>query len=235
MGIHHRVTRMVTPTAFMREKLIEGGYDRSRIVHVPTFVDTDVFTPRRNEVGDSVVFSGRIAPEKGPDTVVEAMRRLPTNSRLRLVFLGDGQGPGHEALRERARALGPDRVEFAGFVDRERVIEELSRARALLMPARWYENMPNAVSEAMALGVPVLASAIGSLPEQVEDGVTGRLLPVDDIESWNSALAELEEDDDLVRRWGAAARARAERDWSPELHYERLMRVFGDAITDLPT
>lgn len=230
MGIHHRVSRIVTPTSFLRTKLIEGGYDGANIEHIPTFVDATEFSPRGGEETHEVVMSGRLAPEKGPETVIDAMGRLSSDSRLRLVFLGAGDEGYLEQLQRRADDVAPGRVHFAGWVGPEEIIERVGRSRALLMPARWYENMPNAITEAMALARPVLASNIGSLPEQVVDGVTGRLLPVDDPVAWAAALDDLERHPATAREWGRAGRARVEAEFTPERHYERLMDVFEEVL-----
>lgn len=226
MGIHHRVSRIVTPTRFLREKLIEGGYDGSKIEHIPTFVDVHAFDQREDVTSHEVILSGRIAPEKGPETVIDAMGRLHPDSTLRLVFLGTGSDDYLDQLRRRANDVAPGRVEFAGWVGPEEIVSRVGRAQALLMPARWYENMPNAITEAMALARPVFASNIGSLPEQVTDRVTGRLLPPDDPAAWANALCELEHDPSTARAWGKAGRERVEREFTPERHYERLMTVF---------
>ena len=229
IGVYDRVSAMVTPTSFLRGKLVQGGFAAERIHHVPTFVDLARFRPRADAPNDEIVYAGRLAVEKGVDTVIEAMGRIPAERSPRLVLLGEGDAAYTEALRRRAEAVAPGRVEFAGFLDREALIERVGRALALVMPARWYENMPNAVTEAMALARPVLASDLGSLPEQVVDGETGLLLPVDDAVAWADAIGRLHADRALAARLGRAGRDRAENEYTPEKHYERLMAVFGRA------
>jgi glycosyltransferase involved in cell wall biosynthesis len=111
-------------------------------------------------------------------------------------------------------------------VGREEAAQRTARALAVVMPARWYENMPNAVTEAMAMGRPVLASGLGSLPEQVRDGENGFLLSPERPRDWSEALLRLDRDRDLARRLGQAGRERALEEFSPGRHHEALMDTF---------
>ncbi len=226
MGVYGRVSRIITPTAFLKERIETHAGLGVPVDHVPTFTDFVHEASGGGEFRPEVVYSGRLAPEKGPDTLIEAFGLLPANSSLRLRLLGDGPPAYVEELKRRAGAVAGGRVEFEGFVDRGALLDALGGALCLALPARWYENMPNAVTEAMAMARPVLASDRGSLPEQVEDGCTGRLLPADDPEAWAQALLELEREPALAARWGDAGRKKVLREFSPQRHYLRLMKAF---------
>jgi len=228
MGVYHRPSRIVTPSAFLRDRLVDGGWDADRIDHIPTFVELDRFQPG-DDYGDTVVFSGRLTPEKGPETLIRAAARLPASCPVRIVFLGSGEEDYVASLRGEAEATAPGRVEFRGFVDDAELRDRVGRCLAVALPARWYENMPNAINEAMAMARPVLSTPLGSLPEQVLDGETGRLIAVDDADGWAEAIAGLWEDRNLARRWGRAGRARAQAEFTPQVHYERLSRTFARA------
>lgn len=231
-GVYHRVSRIVTPSAFLASKLQAGGFEDVPIDHIPSFVDASEFPFVDSYDGDEIVYLGQLVEHKGVDTVVEAMSFLPPDSSLRLVLLGQGEASFVQALSEKVPPELKARVEFAGFVSREEAARRTANALAVVMPARWYENMPNAITEAMVMGRPVLASDLGSLPEQVQRGQTGYLLRPDDPEGWAECFRELEQDRGLARRLGLASRQMALEEFSPDRHYDRLMGTFERAAGD---
>src|SRR5207253_4200048 len=103
------------------------------------------------------------------------------------------------------------------------------RARALLVPSRWYEGAPRVVLEAYAAGVPVLASRIGALPELVEDGESGLLAAPDDVPAWRAALERLS-DDAESERMGARARHLWKERYSPERGLENLEEAYRSSL-----
>jgi glycosyltransferase involved in cell wall biosynthesis len=154
-----------------------------------------------------VVSTGRLVGWKGLRLVVSAMSGLAGDVHYLVV----GAGPEAEALRAHASALGlSDRVHLTGRVEHPRLPEVLSQADVYVQPSIGEESFGISVVEAMACGLPVLASNFGALPEVVADGETGMLVAPGDVGAWTSALADLLADPARQRRMGAAARARAE-------------------------
>jgi glycosyltransferase involved in cell wall biosynthesis len=120
-----------------------------------------------------------------------------------------GEGSLAEAARRRAERLGvAGRVRFLGV--RADVAELLSACDIFALASDW-EGSPLAVMEAMAAGLPVVATAVGGVPELVEDGVTGILAPRGDLQALGSALETLAGNPRLRREMGDAARERAKR------------------------
>src|SRR5438105_300990 len=139
-----------------------------------------------------VLFAGRLSPEKGIEELVAA------TAGMNLVVAGDGP----------LRHLVPDAL---GFVPHEELGRLYERAAVVVLPS-YHEGLPLSVLEAMAHGRPIVASAVGGLPELVEDGVTGFLVEPGDVEGLRTALRRLLADPALRRRLGGAARTRvAER------------------------
>ena len=157
---------------------------------------------------------GRLRIRKGVDVLLAAMpelrRRQPS---ARLLIAGDGE---HRAALERhaaALALG-ESVTFLGRVGAPRVRELLRGAAALVVPSI-YEGMPLVVLEAMEAAVPVVASRVAGIPEVVEDGRTGWLVPPEDPPRLAAALAAVLGDPAEARRRGAAGRQRLDRHFRP--------------------
>src|SRR5439155_24526603 len=130
---------------------------------------------------------GRLSAEKGVDRLLDAWRLCQPRGRLLIV----GDGPDRLRLSHRASAG----VEFRGSVSHADVPGILARARALVLPSVTYEGAPLSVLEAYAAGVPVVVGAGGSLPELVEDGMSGLLVRSADAGAWGAALEKLAADD----------------------------------------
>lgn len=193
IGSFRRVDLFVAISAFVRDKHIEAGFPEDRFFVKPHFAWPA--RPRQGP-GDSFLYLGRLSPEKGPATLLEAFKGL--KARLLIV----GSGPDDAALRRRA----PSNVEFAGGVDPDVVPGLLEGTRALLVPSLSHEGAGKVVLEAYASGVPVIASRAGGLPEVMQHGVTGLLVPPGDEGAWARAVARLIDDDRSMRMGKAAWR-----------------------------
>lgn len=216
------VALAVTPSAFLRNLLGRWGKDLSHIRHLPNFVDPAPFAGIVSEVGNEIVYAGRLAEEKGVTKILDMAAALPD-----LLFRFIGTGPMERELKDAVATHGLKNVAFSGFLSGQELFTAIAGARMVLVPSRWFENFPYAVLEAMALGKTVLASSTGGVPEMIEDGVSGILLPSDDVPRWVDAIRRCAQDETMLAQIGEKARQRMAR-FSPELHYERLMRIYGD-------
>ncbi len=182
---------------------------------IPNGVDTARFTPaehREHRGPVQLVFVGRVVHQKGLDVLLSALSRLPAEADYELTIVGDG--PLRDALTKQAASLGVlARLRFAGWAGREEMPDLLRRADLFVFPSR-DEGMPNAVLEAMAAGLPVVATRISGNEEVVADGETGLLVPPDDPDALAGALAGFLADAALRRRMGAAGRERVCREYS---------------------
>jgi glycosyltransferase involved in cell wall biosynthesis len=202
VGTFRKISLYIAISEFVRRKHIEGGLSPDRIIVKPHFAWR---VKRREGPGTYFLFLGRLSAEKGVDTLLHAWKQ----TQAKLLVVGDGPERG------RLRALAPAGVEFRGTVEPDEVSALLRHARALVVPSRWYEGAGRVVLEAYAAGVPVLASRIGALPEVVEDGVTGLLLPPADRDSWALAAERILDDSESERMGEAAWRSWQVR-FSPE-------------------
>jgi glycosyltransferase involved in cell wall biosynthesis len=214
-GSFRRVDRYLAVSAFVREKYVEAGFDPASIGVKSNFSWP---SERRAGPGGPLLFLGRLEPEKGLDTVIRA---LPADAEL--IVAGDG------AERARLERLAGPNVRFLGVVEPAAAAELVCSARALVVPSRWYEAQPRAILEAFAAGVPVLASGIGGLPELVDDGVNGRLFPVDDAVAWAAGLDRMRSDAESAVLGDGAFSTWRER-FTPEEGLRRLEAAYAEAI-----
>ncbi len=195
------------PSAYLREVALGWGLEpRSTSVlpnPAPALPDLPDRAELRNELdfdGDVLVFAGRLGPQKAVGTLLQALVHVPGAT---LVVAGDG--PERAALERRAAELGLDgRVRFLGSVPREAVLRLFRAADASVLPSAW-ENFPHTVVEALAVGCPVIATAVGGVPEVVVDGENGLLVAAGDVTALAAAIERLLSDDDLRARLADAA------------------------------
>lgn len=220
LGCYSRdVDRFVTPSRFYLEKFVEWGWPRERFTYIPNFVDIEHLQPR-GQPGDAFAYFGRLGPEKGLATFVEAAALAGVRAWI------IGTGPEEARLRALAEARGAQ-VEFLGYRSGEDLFDTIRKARAVVLPSEWYENAPMSVLEAYALERPVIGADIGGIPELIRPGETGDVFPSGDA----AALAEkLRAYAALpaarLRDMGAAGRTWALRDFTAERYRERLLSLY---------
>lgn len=171
---------VVAITSFCRSQLFRwvdpSHWSKIKVVRCTpgrAFLETE---PSSQQVSGRLVCVGRLCEQKGQILLVKAMKQLVDEGlNVSLVLAGDG--PMRVQIEEAIAAFGlQDRVTITGWIDSERVKEELLRADALALPS-FAEGLPIVVMEAMALGRPVLSTLIAGIPELVRDGVDGYLVP----------------------------------------------------------
>lgn len=186
------------------------GLDDAALHAVPYPVRLPAPSPMPASESPRITFVGRLEPRKGPDLLLRAAPRvLAAVPDARFVFVGrdvmtPGTPPSADWMRAEAARLGIGRsVELVGQLDRAGVERELRQATVCAFPSRW-ESFGNVVAEASAVGRPVVASPIPPFRELVNDGVTGRLAPLDDPDCWARSLIDLLSDPETATSMGHA-------------------------------
>lgn len=174
-----------------------------------------------------VMCACRATPEKGIEHLLHAFDRVARQFMERpsppvLVYIGDGPDLARlEAIR--ARLGSAPHIVFAGY--RADAAELVAGATVAVIPSVWQEAFGLSVIEAMAAGRPVIASAVGGIPEIVEDGITGLLVPPGDVEALADAMLDLLQDAERARSLGEAARRRVALHFSFDRQVDDLCRV----------
>jgi len=203
-----RASRVLSPSAYLRGIALGWGLDPERVSVLPNPAPEIPPLPSRDELraklsfeGAVLAFAGRLGPQKSLGVTLDAIAAVP---KVTLAIAGDG--PDRPALERRVRELGLDgRARFLGSVSRESVLRLFRAADASVLSSSW-ENFPHTVVEALAVGTPVIATAVGGVPEVVRDGENGLLVPPDDPEALAAAIRRFFGDGELRRRLAEAAR-----------------------------
>ena len=214
------VAVFVSPSDFVKRRLADAGLNPDRLVVLPHFVSLP-HGAADPVSGDYAAYVGRVTVEKGVEALLQAARQCP---ELPVRIAGD------HSLRADLLAAAPRNVQFVGRLEREEVAQFYRKARFLVVPSLSLETFSLVAAEAMAHGLPVLASRIGGLPEVVDDGVTGLLFEPGNAEELSGLMRCLWRDAALCARLGQAGRQKAMREYAEDVHYARLIGVYEKAM-----
>lgn len=230
----------VTCTAVGREHLAGLALDPDRVTllyHGLDLADFPVPAPRPPRAGDdpadpvTVVSVGRAVAKKGYDDLLDALAALPADLHWRFVHIGGGTLK--DSLRERAGRLGiADRIEWRGAQPRAAVLAALAEADLFVLASKIAsdgdrDGLPNVLMEAQAAGLATVATRVAAIPELIEDGVTGVLVPPEDPPALAAALAALAGDPARREALGAAGRERVRTAFGHDAGLDRLAARFG--------
>jgi glycosyltransferase involved in cell wall biosynthesis len=197
---------------------------KGNIMHLPNLIEVEGFQPSYDLDDESIVYVGRLSPEKGLDTLLDAVRGMDVH--LKIV----GDGPVREELEAKAERDGLGNVEFLGYKKGAELHKELRDSMAAVLPSEWYENNPLAIIEAFAMGKPVIGARIGGIPELVRDWETGLTFEPGNVDDLKEKISLAIENKEKLPAMGERARRFVERELNPEVHYEKLMKVYKAAI-----
>jgi len=208
-------------------QVLMNGVDVERFA--PGGVDRGALLPQVPDGAVVVGTVGRLDPVKGHAMLVDAVARLALAGELPVHLVIVGEGPERAALQQRIHAAGLG--ETAHLVGEREDIPAILRAFDVFCLPSLAEGISNTLLEAMATGLPVVATAVGGNRELVADGATGRLIPTGDPAPLAAALRPLVSDAGLRERWGAAARRRACEQFSLEAMVRRYEACYTEATT----
>ena len=226
---HARFTRCIS--YFCRSQVILfsniSDFSSLKVVHCGLELSRYRFRLPRKEV-KTIFCASRLAPEKGFEFLVEAIRILKDkNYDLEIRLVGDG--PSREGLERIARDLGiSDRVHFLGHLDEAEKMHELQSSDLCVLPSL-AEGLPSSATEAMAVGVPVIATNIAAISELIEHGKTGLLVRPSDPGALADAVIKMVDDYEFRRRAAQLGRTKVIEEFDVDKETARLKSyLFGE-------
>lgn len=228
----------LTVSERFRSRLVEIGCDPSRVAVHPTGVDIRRFRAREQRRDDGPVrllSAGRLVPKKGIEDAIAAVAAWPRDLPG-VEYRIAGDGPLRELLERQAAALGAgDRIRFLGWVPHDRMPGLMAGTDVFLQPSATApsgdeEGIPVALKEAMAAGVPVIATRHSGIPELVEHEESGLLVPERAASEIVRAIERLIDEPGLAQRLSRNARLVAERDFDPRVLGDRLEKMLVELV-----
>jgi glycosyltransferase involved in cell wall biosynthesis len=221
------VDSYITLTEFARQKFIQGGLPAEKIVVKPNFVHPDP-GPGQGR-GRYFLFVGRLSQEKGVDAMLAAWKRLRKKVPLKIV----GDGPLASKVGEAAERLSE--VEWMGRQPKDRVLALMKDARALMFPSVWYEGFPMVIAEAYAVGLPVIASDLGSMSSLIDHGRTGLHFHPSDPDDLAAKVEWASLHPAELKRMRQDARSEFEAKYTAERNYRLLMEIYRTVVERVGT
>ena len=211
------VDKFICPSRFISDKMEEAGFHKAKLKVICNFIEQskiDCFNKSGLKSKEDVYcYVGRLSPEKGVEDLLKAAVRLP----YKLYVAGDGP------LLDKLKAeYEQENIVFLGHLSSDGVVDLISRSKAMVIPSAWYENNPLSVIESLCMGTPVIGTKIGGIPELIENGINGCLVPVSDSEAIKEAVTNI-----FSMTFDYEHIAKISRDiYSAERYYSELEKIY---------
>jgi glycosyltransferase involved in cell wall biosynthesis len=223
LGTYRRaVDAYIALSEFLRNRVVEAGLPEHKVHLRPNFMTGDP-GPGRGD-GGYAIYVGRLAPEKGIDTLLAAWQRHDPG--VPLLICGDG--PLAPAVR--AAVDASPHISWLPNVPHQEILDHIGRAAMLVLPSLTYEGFPKTIAEAYSKGTPVVASRHGALAELVREGQSGACYPLGDAAAFAATVRRLFDDTAGLGRMRTIARSLFEQNYSAGPSLARLLEIYDHAL-----
>ena len=231
VGLHRRIGTwknqvevFIALTDFQKDRMVAAGLPADKVLVKPNFFYGQASPLSWSEREPYVIFVGRLASEKGVETLVRAWEIWGSEApELRVV----GDGPLRSKLEKAAKKMP---IRFFGQLSPEQVQAQVAKAKLLVVPSEWFEGHPLVLGEAFALGTPAAVSNIVPLPSIVDYGKNGVIFEPANAETLANTVKTAWGTSGLLERLGSEARKAYENKYSKESNYSLLMQIYEQAI-----
>lgn len=225
---YRKMDLIITPSEFYKRKIDEAKIADCPVIHMTNFLPQGTQYSAVNKVGDYILYFGRLSREKGIITLVEAYSRSNCDLPLYIVGTGSVKEEVEGKIKELSMA---DKIKLLGFKSGRELKDIVAASHCVVLPSEWYENGPYSIMEAMAVGKPVIVSNLGGLPELVDDGVTGYIVPAKDAEKLAEAIKKMSDmpSKDLLAM-GQAATQKAKSMFDAQKYAREIIEKYEEII-----
>lgn len=215
----HWISKYIALTSFSKELFIRAGFPKNKIIVKPNFTDSPGSPTLPDDQRKGVLFAGRLSEEKGVRVLLNAWKKISEPLYLA------GEGP----LKPLCQQAG-NNIIYLGFQSKEAFYKTLSTVKLLIVPSLWHETFCLVAIEAFSLGIPVIASRVGSFPELIEQHDAGVLFSPGDENDLIQKITDLLSDPHQLRIKGHHAKMAFQNYYSSEQNYEQLILIYRDAL-----
>ena len=231
----YNASRVITFSEFSKKLVLKGlrKKKRKQVIVVPPGIDPSWFEVKREEVSSKdLVLWGRMEDQKGIPELLRALKevagRIP---KVQLHLIGGGNMM--EPYRKQAEGLGVlERVNFHGWMDVDIIQKFITKCAVGVFPSR-IESFGLSMAEAMAAGLPIIATRVGSLPEFIEDGVTGSLVPPGNVPALYRAILDKLENLDRTQALAVAGREAVRQRFSWDQSAQQMTKIYQSVLDEI--
>jgi glycosyltransferase involved in cell wall biosynthesis len=217
------VDAYIALTDFARDKFVEGNFPAGKIFVKPNYLQTDP------GIGDGkggyALFVGRLAPEKGVRTLLSAWRHIGNTLPLQIA----GNGP--ESAEVEQAASETEGVQWLKWLPRAEILQRMKDAAVLILPSEWYEGFPMIIAEAFAVGLPVIASDLGSMSAIVDHHRTGVHFEAGNADALVASVKWYQANPAEAQSMRTQARQEYERKYTADVNYTQLMGIYETVLS----
>lgn len=222
-----KVCKYIFPSTFTLSKFVEAGFDRNKLVHIPTPFNQNIVRQDIDiEYQPFAIYIGRIDPDKGIETLLDAF--IGTNYSLKII--GFSSTVGFEEQMKSRLSRKQHNIEFLGRKDFNGIQEYLSKSLFSVIPSEWYDNLPNTLLESYSMSKCVVATDVGSLTENIVDGETGLLFEYKNVKSLQEKISFLFSNPEKAVIFGRQAKLRLDKVYSMESHTTQLCKLLEEVV-----
>ncbi len=233
MYLHHNILNIydiircfIAPSQFMMKLIKKMGFT-GNVVYLPNFVEFEDLKPSHDSREKSIVYFGRLSPEKGLNTLIKAMTGV---NGVFLKIIGDG--PIKSDLERQVKTETLTNIRFLGYRSGGELKEEIRKSLFVVVPSECQENCPRAILEAFSLGRPVIGANIGGIPELIKEGETGYLFKSGEALDLREKIEMIAAQPERIIAMGKKARELVENTFDPTRHYTGLMNLYESAMKE---
>jgi len=215
----NNIDQYIALNHFVEKKMIDGGVPANKISICGNFIASETLSIADKK--SYILYIGRLSPEKGIFTLLQAVSSLK-GVTLKIA----GTGPDEKYLQQHPHAQHRSHVEFIGHVSGQNKQRLIAEAICTIIPSECYENFPMTALESLSLGTPVIASSIGGLPDIIKHGVTGLLFEPGNHQQLAKCIQSLIDNPNQLTAMAKQAITVTASQFSPEKHYQQLMKIY---------
>ncbi|MBS5858106.1 MAG: glycosyltransferase family 4 protein [Clostridia bacterium] len=220
-----KISYIITPSEFYRQKLIDDGIDKEKIETIYNSIDLQKYDLKAEDEGYALYF-GRLSKEKGILNLIEAFSKIQ-NKKLYIA----GDGPEKNKIIEIIENNNLQKnIKLLGYLNQEEIKEYIRKCSFVVVPSIWYENCPYSILETLAIGKPVIGADIGGIPELVKNKENGLIFKYDDVSDLENKMKILFEDNDLVKKLGDNAKKSAKELYGKDEYYKKIIKIYENII-----
>lgn len=234
MYLHHKILKIyeqnvdlfIAPSEFLKNKAIEWGINKQKIIVQPYFIDTNKFKSSENN-DSNLLFVGRLVKEKGILTLLRAMSKLNKDIKLKIV----GAGPEYQRIKKEIQLMKLEKqVTLVGPKQGRELRKLIGDSMCLIVPSEWYEVTGIVNLEAQSMSKPIISSNIGGISEAMIDGKTGYLFKTGSAEDLVINIGKIVDNQELRQRFGHAGRQFVMENFSRQKHWQDINKIYESLV-----